>query len=59
MNPLLTEGYAQEREIRSSVAGMCHFSGSGPAGTTCRQCLHWCVPLDMAKQSYRRDEAGS
>jgi hypothetical protein len=31
----------QDRLSRSSFAGMAHFAGTGPAGSTCRECRFW------------------
>ena len=29
------------RQIRKTHVGMAHFTGSGPAGARCRQCMFW------------------
>jgi hypothetical protein len=44
--PGLTAGYADAelvRQINKSVAGMAHFSATGPFGTQCKDCAHYGV----------------
>lgn len=31
------------QQIARTPTGMAHWSGTGPAGSTCRQCAHWRV----------------
>lgn len=30
-----------ESKRRATAPGMAHWAGSGPTGTTCRECAHW------------------
>ena len=38
--------------IRNTYLGQAHIAGTGPEGTTCRQCAHW------GKKTYVKDEHG-
>lgn len=34
-----------EERVRGTFLGQAHFAGSGPSGTSCRECEHWGVKL--------------
>lgn len=35
------EGDREFQKRAATHVGMAHFAGSGPAGATCRHCVHW------------------
>lgn len=37
----VTEPEVVRRQKQNTVPGMASWGGEGPAGTTCRECLHW------------------
>jgi hypothetical protein len=39
--PFVAATSAPHPTFRAVVPGQAHFSGTGPSGLTCRQCLHW------------------
>ena len=51
INPFMTNPHGDL--VAKTIAGQAHFAGTGPAGMTCRQCVHW-----GGKSSPRRDDAG-
>jgi len=39
--PLTEPNPEIERKRRATMPGMAHWSGGGPDGKTCRECVHW------------------
>lgn len=55
VTPNLTRGYSDEfdRQVRNTFEGMAFFSGTGPFGATCGQCIFW------SYYRQHRDRAGN
>ena len=47
-----------EEGMRRTVPGMAHWSGTGPKGTTCRECLHYTYEGRYASNSKKHPAGG-
>jgi hypothetical protein len=40
-SPYLTPGSVDHRTVAETHRGQAHWGGSGPPGSTCRECIFW------------------
>jgi len=45
------------RQLARTFVGMAHLAGTGPSGTTCRECAHWLHRSSWAKADFEHQGA--